>query len=47
MCYTVEEIQAKVIPIAKAYGIHKVSLFGSYARGQAADDSDINKLLKQ
>lgn len=42
MCYTVEEIQAKAIPIAKSYGIRRMSLFGSYARGQARDDSDVD-----
>lgn len=31
--YTVEEIKERVIPIAKKYGIAKVYLFGSFARG--------------
>lgn len=42
MCYTVEEIKTKTIPIAKAYGVSKMSLFGSYARGEANDDSDVD-----
>ena len=42
MCYTIEEIKSKTIPIAKSYGIRKVSLFGSYARGEANDDSDVD-----
>ena len=41
MCYTIEEIQTKAIPIAKSYGIKKMSLFGSYARGEANDESDV------
>lgn len=42
MCYTVDEIKAKTTPIAKAYGVKKMSLFGSYARGEADDDSDVD-----
>lgn len=33
--YTVDEITAAVKPIAEKYGIDKVWLFGSYARGEA------------
>lgn len=42
MCYTIDEIRTKTVPIAKAYGVKKVSLFGSYARGEADDDSDVD-----
>ncbi len=42
MCYTIDEIKVKVYPIAKNYGIRRVSLFGSYARGTANDNSDID-----
>ena len=42
MCYTIDEIKAKTAPIAKAYGVKKVSLFGSYARGEADDNSDVD-----
>ena len=42
MCYTIEEIRAKTVPIAKSYGIKRMSLFGSYARGDAKDDSDVD-----
>lgn len=42
MCYTIDEIKFKVSPIAKNYGIRRVSLFGSYARGTANDNSDID-----
>lgn len=40
--YTTAEIADKVRPIAKAYGIDKVYLFGSYARGEATEESDID-----
>lgn len=42
MCYTTTEIRQKIEPIAKKYGIQTVSLFGSYARGTATDESDID-----
>ncbi len=40
--YTTDEIADKVRPIAEAYGIDKVYLFGSYARGDATEASDID-----
>ncbi|WP_457943405.1 nucleotidyltransferase family protein [Caproiciproducens sp. LBM24188] len=39
---TVEEIKNTVQPIAKKYGVERVYLFGSYARGDANQDSDID-----
>lgn len=40
--YSIEEIQKIVEPIAKRHGVHKVYLFGSYARGEATEKSDID-----
>ncbi|MCL2108739.1 MAG: nucleotidyltransferase domain-containing protein [Oscillospiraceae bacterium] len=45
MKYTTEEIKAITIPIAKRYGVKKLALFGSYARGEAGEDSDIDFLI--
>lgn len=45
MIYTVDEIKTKAIPIAIQYGVNRMSLFGSYARGDATDDSDIDFLI--
>ncbi len=42
MCYTIGEIKEKTIPVAKEYGIKQMSLFGSYARGSANDESDVD-----
>ncbi len=39
---SIEEIKSKIVPIAKKYQIEKVYLFGSYARGDAHDKSDID-----
>ena len=38
----VNEIKEKTVPIAKEYGIKSMSLFGSYARGDANDKSDVD-----
>ena len=42
MLYTMEEIREKTVPIAKRYGISNLRLFGSYARGDAKDNSDVD-----
>lgn len=45
MIYTKEEIQKHIRPIARKYNIPAVFLFGSYARGDANEDSDIDLLV--
>ncbi|WP_300685422.1 nucleotidyltransferase family protein [Acutalibacter sp. 1XD8-36] len=40
--YSIDEIKAKVAPIAEQYGVARVFLFGSYARGEAKPDSDLD-----
>ena len=45
MKYTIEEIKEKSIPIAKKYGVSKLALFGSYARGDAIESSDIDFVI--
>ncbi|MFZ2555556.1 MAG: nucleotidyltransferase family protein [Minisyncoccia bacterium] len=42
----VEEIKQKAIPILKASGVTRSSLFGSYARGEEREDSDIDMLVE-
>ena len=43
--YTIDEIKTKTIPIAKQYGVNRMSLFGSYARGEATTDSDVDIII--
>lgn len=43
--YTIEEIKQKIIPIAKVHNLKAVYLIGSYARGEATADSDIDLLF--
>ncbi|MCL2058486.1 MAG: nucleotidyltransferase domain-containing protein [Oscillospiraceae bacterium] len=40
--YSIEQIKKYITPIAQNYGVKRVMLFGSYARGEATDDSDID-----
>ncbi|MCL2445688.1 MAG: nucleotidyltransferase domain-containing protein [Oscillospiraceae bacterium] len=46
MIYSIEQIRGKIVPIAKKYDIPKVYLFGSYARGDATEASDIDVLIE-
>ena len=43
--YTVEEITRRVTPVARKYNLAAVYLFGSYARGEATADSDVDLLV--
>lgn len=45
MIYSVEEIAHRVQTVASAYGVRTVYLFGSYARGDATENSDIDLLV--
>ena len=40
--YTISEIKNIVAPIAERYGVDRVYLFGSYARGEATESSDLD-----
>ena len=44
--YTPEEIGAIIAPIANKYGTGRIYLFGSYGRGTANKDSDIDLLVE-
>ncbi|MDR0943035.1 MAG: nucleotidyltransferase domain-containing protein [Ruminococcus sp.] len=45
MIYTIEEIKEKIRPIAEKYNLPAVYLFGSYARGEADEKSDIDIMV--
>lgn len=40
--YTIAEIKGRILPIARKYGVERIYLFGSYAKGCATADSDID-----
>ena len=45
MIYSIDEIKKRVIPIVCEYGINSISLFGSYAKGNANDGSDLDFVM--
>jgi predicted nucleotidyltransferase len=45
--YTIDEIRSLAVPIAQRYGVGKLALFGSYARGEQKSDSDIDFLIEK
>ena len=47
MNYTISEISAMVSPLARQYGVEKIYLFGSRARGTAHADSDYDFLISK
>ncbi len=42
---TLDTITKKVKPIALKYGVDAIYLFGSYARGEATEESDLDFLV--
>lgn len=42
MPYTIPELRAIISPLAQRYGAERVYLFGSYARGDTHNGSDID-----
>jgi len=45
--YTIAEIKNKITNTARRYGVQKVYLFGSYARGEAGNKSDIDICIEK
>lgn len=47
MIYTIEELTQKITPIARKYDIPAVYIFGSYARNEADENSDVDVLIQR
>ena len=47
MIYTVEELRQKISPITRKYNIPAVYIFGSYARNEATENSDVDVLINR
>ena len=43
---SIEEIKSYILPVIEKYPIEKVILFGSYARGDASDISDVDLVVE-
>jgi hypothetical protein len=40
------EIESRVAPVLKKYRVARAAIFGSYARGEATENSDIDILIE-
>ena len=45
MVYTIEQLKERIAPVALKYGLPAVYLFGSYAKGEATEASDVDILV--
>jgi predicted nucleotidyltransferase len=45
--FSIEEIKGRVSAVAEQYGIEKAFLFGSYARGEATPESDVDICIEK
>ncbi len=43
--YTIEQLKRMLAPVFKVYGVKRAVLFGSYGKGQAKANSDIDLLV--
>lgn len=43
----ISTIRQAIIPIARSYGVKRIYLFGSYAKGTANEQSDIDLLVEK
>ena len=47
MPYSIDSLKSIVSPIAEQYGIESLSVFGSYSKGTANADSDVDFLISK
>ena len=47
MIYTIDELKRIIGPIAQKYEIPAVYIFGSYARNEATENSDVDILIQR
>ena len=45
MTFSIDELKQKITPIAQKYDLRAVYLFGSYARNEATEQSDVDILV--
>lgn len=45
--YNIEELRRIIAPIARQHGVESVSLFGSYSRGTASAESDVDLKIEK
>lgn len=42
----IEEIRRKILPVLKRYDVIRAAMFGSFARGETGEESDIDILVE-
>lgn len=47
MPYSIEELRQLISPIAEIHGVESVSLFGSFSRGTATAESDVDLKIEK
>lgn len=47
MPYTIQELKNIISPIAQEHGVKNVSLFGSYSKGHATAESDVDLKIEK
>jgi predicted nucleotidyltransferase len=45
MIYSIDQLKELIEPIAKKYKLKSLWVFGSYARGEATEESDVDILI--
>ena len=45
MIYTFDQLKELIKPVAEKYSLPAMNLFGSYARGEATDESDVDVII--
>ena len=45
--YSIDELRRIIAPIAIAHGVESVSVFGSYSRGSASENSDVDLKIEK
>lgn len=46
MALSVDEIRGKARPVLESYGVKDAAVFGSYARGEGTEGSDVDILVR-
>lgn len=45
MVYSIDELRQRITPVAAKYNLPAVYIFGSYAKNQATENSDVDVLI--
>ena len=45
--YSIDDLRRIIAPIASSHGVESVSVFGSYSRGNATADSDVDLKIEK